>query len=80
MVYIFRSYVLCHMLTDFTDKALQYLWTFMSLTFASSAQYTKTPFYSRCIGFSYIVNQLVEDTIILCSVIACWIRLVFEGK
>lgn len=40
----------------------------MSLTFASSAQYTKTPFYSHCIGFSCIVTQLVEDTIILCSV------------
>lgn len=41
----------------------------MSLTFATSAQYTKTPFYSHCIGFSCMVTQLVEDTIILqCSV------------
>lgn len=49
MLYIFRSYILCHLLTDFTDKALQCLQTFMnaavmSLTFASSAQYTKDAF------------------------------------
>lgn len=40
----------------------------MSLTFATSAQYTETPFYSHCIGFSCTVTQLVEDIIILCSV------------
>lgn len=49
MLYTFRNYLLCRLLTELTDKALQCLQTSMNaavmyLTFASSAQYTKDPF------------------------------------
>lgn len=71
MLYIFRNYLLCRLLTEFTDKALQCLETVMNgavvfLTFSSSAR--KTPFYNHCIGFLCRAIQLVKHTFILCSV------------